>query len=88
MNTPLTPRWSEDKIKAWCVKNLRWARERQNLSQGQLASALGIERYAIMRIESGKRQLLFSEAVRIAAALGVEVGHIARPPSQFRKSVA
>jgi transcriptional regulator with XRE-family HTH domain len=50
----------------------RIAELRKDMSQAALAAAIGIDRSAMSRIESGERAISLSELVRISAELGVE----------------
>jgi transcriptional regulator with XRE-family HTH domain len=51
---------------------LAFARERAGLSQAAAAKALGLPQSAVAKLERGKRQLLFLEALRLAPLYGVE----------------
>ncbi len=52
--------------------SLKVARERLFLTQGQLASRVGIDQTEISKLEIGKRQLTVRWAVRLADALDIE----------------
>lgn len=54
---------------------LREARIAAGFSQGQLAGQLGIDRSALVRIESGQRQVSALELFRLSEILGVPVAH-------------
>ncbi len=58
------------------------ARLAAGLSQGQLAERLGVDRTAVVRLESGKRHVDAVELYRLAELLGVPMAHfLTRPPS-------
>ncbi len=62
-------------------ERVREAREAADLTQTQLAAAVGLERIALVRVESGQRQLNAMELFRISDALGVPLTHfVSRPP--------
>ena len=52
--------------------SLKIARERLFLTQGQLASRVGIDQTEISKLEIGKRQLTVRWAVRLANALDID----------------
>lgn len=59
---------------------LRALRERNNLTQGQLASSLGFkDRQTLSQIELGERALGFQEMVRAAEVFGVGVDYFTDP---------
>ncbi len=51
---------------------IRTRREWMGFTQDELAERVGLDRFAIMRIENGRRVLYMSELCHIAAALGVD----------------
>lgn len=53
-------------------------REQAGLSQGRLATAAGLSREQLNRIENGARTLTHSEAVDLALVLGVSVEEFSR----------
>jgi transcriptional regulator with XRE-family HTH domain/Zn-dependent peptidase ImmA (M78 family) len=54
------------------------------LSQGGLASKVGLDRTAIVRIEAGDRRITALELFSLAEALGVPLGHlVSRPPQSL-----
>ena len=53
-------------------------RERQGISQGELADVLGLNQSAVSRIESGERGLAVAELAGIAERLGVSVDALLR----------
>jgi transcriptional regulator with XRE-family HTH domain len=55
-------------------ENMRVLRARLHVSQEELASRADIHRTQISMIESGHRQPLTATTLKLAAALGVEVG--------------
>jgi transcriptional regulator with XRE-family HTH domain len=55
------------------------ARESRGLSQVGAAKALGLPQSAIAKLERGKRQLLFTEALRLAALYRVDCGDLDPP---------
>ncbi|KJK57460.1 helix-turn-helix domain-containing protein [Saccharothrix sp. ST-888] len=58
------------------------ARQAAGVSQGELAMRLGLDRTALVRIESGERKISAMELFRLAEALGVPAAHfIMRPPT-------
>lgn len=50
---------------------LRWAREDQGLSQGQLAKRIGVSRQAIQQLESPTANLRLNTLEKVARALGL-----------------
>jgi len=69
---------------AWAEvgERVREAREAAGLAQGQLAAAVGMARTALVRVESGQRQLNAMELFRLSDRLGVPLTHfISRPPA-------
>ena len=56
------------------ANNIAAVRQRQGLTQGQLAERLKVEQPTVQRWESGKRNLNISMLFQIADALGVEPG--------------
>lgn len=57
-------------------------RESVGMSQGDLASRMGIDRTAVVRMEQGKRKVSALELFRIAEVLGAPATHfLARPPA-------
>ncbi len=69
-----TVAWSE------VGERVREAREAAGLTQGQLAQAMGMERTALVRVESGRRQLNAMELFRLSDTLGVPPAHFVSPP--------
>jgi Zn-dependent peptidase ImmA (M78 family)/transcriptional regulator with XRE-family HTH domain len=61
-------------------ERVREAREAAGLTQGQLAAAIGLERTALVRVESGQRQLNAMELFRLSDTLGVPLAHFVSPP--------
>ncbi|WP_246567886.1 helix-turn-helix domain-containing protein [Streptomyces flaveus] len=58
------------------------ARLAADMSQGDLASTVGLDRTAIVRIEAGERRVSALELSRLAQALGVPLAHfLSRPPA-------
>lgn len=53
------------------ARNIRSARERKNMSQGDICRDLGCDRSFISNIEAGKSNPTLMTIERIAAALGV-----------------
>lgn len=58
---------------------LRQARDRAGLSQGQLAERVGVSRQAISQLESPDANLRLSTLERVAQALGLSVDLTLRP---------
>lgn len=54
-----------------------------DLSQGQLAEALGVAQQTIAKIEKGSRPLKYTEAVTICSFLGVPVSALSESPTEF-----
>lgn len=52
---------------------MRDIRRKRRLTQARLGQLSGVPRVNIVRVENGKRELKLSEAIRIAAILGVSV---------------
>lgn len=58
------------------------ARLASDMSQGDLASEVGLDRTAMVRIEAGDRRVSALELSRLAQALGVPLAHfLSRPPA-------
>ncbi|MDH6138228.1 MULTISPECIES: helix-turn-helix domain-containing protein [Kitasatospora] len=58
------------------------ARQAAGVNQGELAMRLGLDRTALVRIESGERKISAMELFQIAEALGVPAAHfVMRPPT-------
>jgi transcriptional regulator with XRE-family HTH domain/Zn-dependent peptidase ImmA (M78 family) len=71
-------------VESWAEVGERIAEARlaAGLSQGELASQLGLDRTAVVRIEAGERRITALELFRLAEALGVPLAHmISRPPA-------
>lgn len=63
-------------------ERVREAREAAGLSQGQLAEALGLDRTAVVRVESGQRQINAMELFRLSDRLAVPPAYfVSRPPA-------
>ncbi|SEO18841.1 helix-turn-helix domain-containing protein [Actinacidiphila rubida] len=56
------------------------ARLAAGLNQGDLASAVGVDRTAVVRIEAGERRITALELSRLAEALGVPLAHLLSRP--------
>lgn len=56
-------------------RRIRQAREKQGLSQEQLAAALGVGQRAISEIENGKQRLPVTDLPELARALNVPLLH-------------
>lgn len=61
------------------VHRITELREQAGLSQGRLASAAGLSREQLNRIERGSRTLGHAEAVDLALALGVGIDELSAP---------
>ncbi len=57
-------------------RRVRELREQAGLTQAEVAAASGITRAALSTIEAGKRDLGVSRLAALAAALGIEPGHL------------
>ncbi|MBI4239985.1 helix-turn-helix transcriptional regulator [Candidatus Uhrbacteria bacterium] len=57
-------------------KNFKIIRLRMNMSQGDVARALGVDRGYISNIENGQRNPTLDTIEKIAKALGVSVGEM------------
>lgn len=53
-------------------QRVRQLRQEAGLSQAELAEASGIDRAALSKIETGKRDLGVSRVAQLAAALGID----------------
>jgi transcriptional regulator with XRE-family HTH domain len=82
--TPSSPRMSTAArarmIRETLGANLSRERERAGLTQAELASASGVPRDTISRIEGGKREPRFSTLDPLAIALGVHVNLLSALP--------
>ena len=61
------------------LTNLRAIRERQALSQAELADRAGISRVSVVRIENGDAEPYPSTTRKLAAALGVAPADLMEP---------
>ncbi len=70
------------------VARIASVRRAKQMTQQQLAEAVGIRRTGITEIESGRRYLRLGEAIAICAALGVDLGDVvADEPMALRVDV-
>ena len=60
-----------DKISAQFGKNMKRIRAKKEMSQGDIARALEVDRGYISNIENGKKNPTLATVVKIANALGV-----------------
>ncbi|HLZ69002.1 MAG TPA: XRE family transcriptional regulator [Dehalococcoidia bacterium] len=60
-------------------QNIQRARYQRGLTQAELATAVGLDRTAISRIEAGARSLAATELARVAAALDAAVPDLLQP---------
>jgi len=67
------------------LRNIKTIRKVKNLTQNQIAVALGIETSAYSKIESGFRELKVSELSIIAHTLGVRVIDLHTYPDIYEK---
>ncbi|TLG18129.1 ImmA/IrrE family metallo-endopeptidase [Nocardia cyriacigeorgica] len=70
---------SDDRVWAEIGERVRESRLAAELSQGQLADRVGLERSKIAKIEAGSRQINAVELSKLAAALGMPIGHFLYP---------
>ena len=66
---------------------IRRLREEKNLSQEQFAGLAGIDRAYYGGIERGERNVAAINIIKIAEALGVEVGRLFPPLSELRRAM-
>jgi DNA-binding XRE family transcriptional regulator len=66
---------------------IRRLREEKNISQEKLAELAGIDRSYFGGIERGERNVAAINIIKIADALGVEVGKLFPPLSGFRRTM-
>lgn len=57
-------------------RNLKRIRTEKNMSQGDIARALGVDRGYISNIENGKRNPTLATITKLAEALKVSVGEL------------
>ncbi len=62
------------------LPRLRGVRERQAVTQRELADTSGVAQANISRIESGEQKARLSTVRRLAVALGVAPGDLMAPP--------
>jgi DNA-binding XRE family transcriptional regulator len=62
------------------VPNLRAARLRSNLTQGELARRSGVSEATVNKLERGKHKAQAKTIRRLAEAMGCPVSEIVRPP--------
>ena len=60
-----------DKISEQFGNNMKCIRTKKNMSQGDIARALEVDRGYISNIESGKKNLTLATSQKIANALGI-----------------
>lgn len=73
-----------DVVSSWAEIGARIAEARlaTAMSQGQVAAELGVDRTAVVRLESGDRHVGALELMRLAQLFGVPVAHfLTRPPA-------
>jgi transcriptional regulator with XRE-family HTH domain len=61
------------------MENIRIQREKRGWSQHALSALLGIPRNGLWQLETGRRRLLYHEAVILADAFGVKLECFKRP---------
>lgn len=66
-------------VSVWVGKLIRQERERQNLSQTELALAVGKDRQYLYKIESGKVTPNIATIAILAEALDVSIGELLTP---------
>ena len=97
MNAPHRP-WTEnvctntlltvkDRKLVFLGEQIRRLREEKNISQEKLAELAGIDRAYFGGIERGERNVAAINIVKIADALGVEVGQLFPPLSVLRRTM-
>ncbi len=64
--------------------NVRWVRERLNLSQKELGELLGLSRATINRIENGHAQLVFTKIEKLAEIANLPVEYLLYGPDYPR----
>ncbi|NGX08676.1 helix-turn-helix domain-containing protein [Mycobacteroides franklinii] len=64
------------RIRADVGARIRHVRQREGLTQEQLALSSGVTRNVLIDVEHGRRGLLYERLFDIAAALGVGVGEL------------
>lgn len=63
---------------------MREGRKARGLSQADLGQKVGLNKVAVLRIETGERHIRLDEAIRIANALSVPLYQMLRPePLEF-----
>lgn len=67
-------------------QQIRRLREEKNLSQEEFAGLADIDRAYYGGIERGERNVASVNLIKIADALGVEVGNLFPPLSAFRRA--
>ncbi|MEU1211241.1 XRE family transcriptional regulator [Streptomyces sp. NPDC005791] len=75
-----------DAAQSWAEvgERIAEARHASGLSQGELASQVGLDRTALVRTEAGGRRITALELFRLAEALGVPLAHlVSRPPASL-----
>ena len=65
-----------DKISAQFGKNMKRIRAKKEMSQGDIARALEVDRGYISNIESGKKNPTLATVAKIANALGVSADEL------------
>jgi transcriptional regulator with XRE-family HTH domain len=71
-----------DSRRAAIATRLRAAREQAGLSQGQVATLLGLQRPSISEIEAGRRRVPGEELTRLAEIYNVSISWLMRDESE------
>lgn len=73
-------------------ERIRNERLKQNITQDELASRVGLTRTSITNVEKGRQRLLVHTLLQIADSLGTDAGHLlitfeSETPIVFRKEI-
>lgn len=68
-----------DSISGRFARRMRAVRQHRNMTQGELAQAIGVHRATVPKLESGDRRITIAEAVAIAEALDVNLADLVTP---------
>lgn len=69
----------------WIAAKIRSRRIQNNLTQGQLARALGKPQSYVSKLETGERRLDFLEAIRLAGVLRLNLSELVPPASSEQR---
>jgi transcriptional regulator with XRE-family HTH domain len=66
-------------------RSLRILRTRAGLTQAQVAASAGVDGPYLSRVESGERDLRWSTVLKLLAAIGADLHHLADAVAEIEK---